>query len=213
MAALRVSILIATVLMSGIVGAEVNSYWQFDSDNNGITIYTHKHTDGLIEIRAQMFTPTSYSAFLSLLEDSENVPNWIDKASHSRVINQISATENIVYTQFTAPWPARDRNMITYSKYWLNELGFTINIKDASDYTLVEQSDDIRIRSVDASWTLRKLPHGTTLIEYKAFADPGGLLPDWLINKLSKQSARTTFGNLRDQLPKYQQYSHPQIEE
>ncbi|MGR5456079.1 START domain-containing protein, partial [Vibrio alfacsensis] len=67
--------------------------------------------------------------------------------------------------------------------------------------------------SVDATWTLKKRTNGTTLIEYKAFADPGGLLPNWLINKLSKQSARSTFDSLRDQLPKYQQYSHPQIEE
>lgn len=203
----------ATVLTSGTVGAEVNNYWQLDSDNDGITIYSHEHKDGLVEIRAQMFTPTSSYAFLTLLEDSDNVPNWIDNVSHSRVLSQISATENIVYTQFTAPWPARDRDMVTYSKYWVDELGVTIKIKDAPNSTLAEQNGYIRIRSVDASWTLQKLTNGTTLIEYKAFADPGGLLPNWLINKLSKQSARSTFNNLREQLPKYQYYSHPQIEE
>ena len=213
MASLQISALMATVLISATVAAKANNYWQFDSNNNGITIYSREHKDGLVEIRAQMFTPTSYGAFLTLLEDSHNVPNWIDNVSHSRVINQISTTENIVYTQFTAPWPAKDRDMVTYSKYWLDELGFTITITDAPYSTLAKQSGYIRIHSVDASWVLHKLTNGTTLIEYKAFADPGGRLPDWLINKLAKQSARTTFYNLREQLPKYQQYSHPQIEE
>ncbi len=210
---LRCNILIIAALFSGAVSAATNNYWQFESDSDGITIYSHEHEKGLVEIRARMFTKTTYSAFLSLLEDSDNIPNWIDKASHSRVLKQISATENIVYTQFSAPWPVINRDMVTYSKYWVDELGFTLKIKDAPESTYAVQKGYIRIRSVDASWTLSKLTNGTTLIEYKAFADPGGILPNWLVNKLSKESARATFTKLRQQLPKYQKYSHPQINE
>ncbi|ELA7387324.1 START domain-containing protein [Vibrio alginolyticus] len=210
---LRMGALTLATLISAGTDASANENWQFESDKNGITIYSREHSDGLVEIRARMFTPTSYGAFLTLLEDSDNIPNWIDNASHSRVLNQISATENIVYTQFKAPWPAKNRDMVTYSKYWVDELGFTIEIKSAPDSYLAEQNGYVRIRSVDATWELQKLTNDTTLVEYKAFADPGGLLPNWLINKLSKESAWTTFSNLRKELPEYQQYSHPQIDE
>ncbi|KLI72687.1 hypothetical protein B7489_07245 [Vibrio alginolyticus] len=210
---LRMGALTLATLISAGTDASANENWQFESDKNGITIYSREHSDGLVEIRARMFTPTSYGAFLTLLEDSDNIPNWIDNASHSRVLNQISATENIVYTQFKAPWPAKNRDMVTYSKYWVDELGFTIEIKSAPDSYLAEQNGYVRIRSVDATWELQKLTNDTTLVEYKAFADPGGLLPNWLINKLSKESAWATFSNLRKELPEYQQYSHPQIDE
>ncbi|ELB2921164.1 START domain-containing protein [Vibrio alginolyticus] len=209
---LRIGALTLATLISAGTDASANENWQFESDKNGITIYSREHSDGLVEIRARMFTPTSYGAFLTLLEDSDNIPNWIDNASHSRVLNQISATENIVYTQFKAPWPAKNRDMVTYSKYWVDELGFTIEIKSAPDSYLAEQNGYVRIRSVDATWELQKLTNDTTLVEYKAFADPGGLLPNWLINKLSKESAWATFSNLRKELPEYQQYSHPQID-
>ncbi|EGQ8446228.1 START domain-containing protein [Vibrio alginolyticus] len=210
---LRIGAVTLATLISAGADASANENWQFESDKNGITIYSREHSDGLVEIRARMFTPTSYGAFLTLLEDSDNIPNWIDNASHSRVLNQISATENIVYTQFKAPWPAKNRDMVTYSKYWVDELGFTIEIKSAPDSYLAEQNGYVRIRSVDATWELQKLTNDTTLVEYKAFADPGGLLPNWLINKLSKESAWATFSNLRKELPEYQQYSHPQIDE
>ncbi|ELB2895185.1 START domain-containing protein [Vibrio alginolyticus] len=210
---LRIGAVTLATLISAGADASANENWQFESDKNGITIYSREHSDGLVEIRARMFTPTSYGAFLTLLEDSDNIPNWIDNASHSRVLNQISATENIVYTQFEAPWPAKNRDMVTYSKYWVDELGFTIEIKSAPDSYLAEQNGYVRIRSVDATWELQKLTNDTTLVEYKAFADPGGLLPNWLINKLSKESAWATFSNLRKELPEYQQYSHPQIDE
>ncbi|ELB2817951.1 START domain-containing protein [Vibrio alginolyticus] len=209
---LRMGALTLATLISAGTDASANENWQFESDKNGITIYSREHSDGLVEIRARMFTPTSYGAFLTLLEDSDNIPNWIDNASHSRVLNQISATENIVYTQFKAPWPAKNRDMVTYSKYWVDELGFTIEIKSAPDSYLAEQNGYVRIRSVDATWELQKLTNDTTLVEYKAFAEPGGLLPNWLINKLSKESAWATFSNLRKELPEYQQYSHPQID-
>ena len=204
---LRIGALTLATLISAGTDASANENWQFESDKNGITIYSREHSDGLVEIRARMFTPTSYGAFLTLLEDSDNIPNWIDNTSHSRVLNQISATENIVYTQFKAPWPAKNRDMVTYSKYWVDELGFTIEIKSAPDSYLAEQNGYVRIRSVDATWELQKLTNDTTLVEYKAFADPGGLLPNWLINKLSKESAWATFSNLRKELPEYQQYS------
>lgn len=193
------------------IWAEAFTGWQFEGDNDGISIYSREHSDGLVEVRAQMFTPTSYGAFLILLEDSENVPNWIDNVSHSRVLTQLSVNENIVYTQFSAPWPALDRDMVTYSKYTIDDLGFTLEIEDAPASTLPEQEGYIRIRNVDATWSLQKLTNGTTLIEYTAFANPGGILPDWIINNLTKESARNTFENLRQQLPQYQQYSHPNI--
>ncbi|AIW16945.1 START domain-containing protein [Vibrio tubiashii] len=207
------SICIFSLIASSAVWAKPVASWKFESDSDGITIYSREHSDGLVEIRARMFAPTSYGAFLLLLEDTANVPNWIDNVSLSRVIKQISSNENIVYTQFAAPWPAKDRDMVTYSKYSVDEIGFTLNIKDAPPASLPEQEDYIRITSVKATWTLQKLTNGSALIEYVAFADPGGALPDWLANKLAKESARNTFMGLREQLPNYQGSAHPNIKE
>ncbi|EPM5582039.1 START domain-containing protein [Vibrio vulnificus] len=158
--------------------------WIFDSSDNGITIHYREHTDGLVEIRAQMFFPTSYAAFLKLLEDTDNVPNWINNVAHSHVVQQLSPRENIVYTQFAAPETAFPRDP-----------GY------------------IRITQVKASWVLNKLTNDTTHIEYTAFANPGGALPDWLVNKLAKESARATFEGLREQLPRFQLLRHPHISE
>lgn len=213
MTCLRKSLIFVLLMLSGIGYCQASPHWQFEGDEDGITIFSRHHSDGLVEIRARMFAPTSYGAFVTLLEDTENVPNWIDNVSHSRVVRQISPNENIVYTQFSAPWPAKDRDMVTYSKYSVDEIGFTLNIKDAPPASLPEQDGYIRITSVKATWTLQKLTNGNALIEYVAFADPGGALPDWLVNKLAKQSARNTFMGLREQLPNYQTSIHPNIKE
>lgn len=40
---LRVSLLIMSVLVSGKASAVADNYWQFVSNDDGITIYTHEH--------------------------------------------------------------------------------------------------------------------------------------------------------------------------
>ena len=65
--------------------------WTFVKSEDGITIHKRDHGNGLVEVRAQMQVETSYSGFLLLLEDSDNVPNWIDNVSHSEVLMQISS--------------------------------------------------------------------------------------------------------------------------
>ncbi|MDE5179501.1 START domain-containing protein [Vibrio fluvialis] len=186
--------------------------WEMAKNQDGITIQTRKHRDGLVEIRAQMFVNTTYAAFMTLLEDSSNVPNWIDNVDSSRVLKQISDNENIVYTRFAAPWPARDRDMVTYSQFKQFAGALVLTIKDASDQ-YPEQEGFVRIKAVKATWTLEKLTNGMTHIDYTAFADPGGMLPNWLANKLSVSSAFNTFEGLRVQLPDYQNKLHPHVKE
>ncbi|MBW3695131.1 hypothetical protein EK599_05470 [Vibrio sp. T187] len=198
------------LLSSHLLFAAPSSPWLFVQNDDGIIVHKRPHSDGLVEIKAQMQVSTSYSGFLLLLEDSANVPNWIDNVSMSQVLTQISSNENIVYTQFSAPWPARDRDMVTYSKYEVGNGQFELTIKDASTY-LAENDNYLRITKVDALWVLQPLDSGKTHITYTAFADPGGILPDWLSNKLSVSGALSTFQGLRAQLPKYQNRQHPDL--
>jgi hypothetical protein len=198
------------LLFSQLLWASPSINWQFVKAEDGITLHTRPHSGGLVEIRAQMFIATSYSGFLLLLEDTENVPKWIDNVAQSRVLRQISPTENIVYTQFEAPWPALDRDMVTYSRYIIENGSFTLFIEDAPN-VLTEQSDYIRITDVKALWTLEKLTNGLTHVEYVAFANPSGALPDWLVNKLAISSALKTFQGLRTNVKYYQDLSHTNI--
>ncbi len=189
-----------------------NLPWKLAKSEDGIRIHTREHQGGLIEIRAQMLVKTNYQAFLVLLEDSNNLPNWVDNVSESRVLEQLSPSENIVYTKFAAPWPAKDRDMVTYSRYQRLDGAFQLEIKDASTQ-YPEQEGYVRIKSVEANWTLEKLTNGLTHINYTAYADPGGLLPDWLANKLSISGAFNTFAALKRQLPEYQNRQHPVVDD
>ncbi|MBD1574934.1 START domain-containing protein [Vibrio sp. S11_S32] len=185
--------------------------WQLYKEQDGIRISQFEHPNGLVEIRAIMQVNTSLSGFLYLLQDVDNAPQWLDNVYRTQVLEQINSKENIVYTQFSAPWPAQDRDMVTYSYFsQLDREHFILVIEDATAF-LPPQEGYIRITDVKAKWQLQKLASGKTHIIYTAFADPGGALPDWLVNDLARKGAMNTFIALRQRLPLYQQKQHPDL--
>lgn len=180
------------------------NHWQAVSVDNGVIIHKREAALGLIEVRVQTITHTSFRGFLNLLNDTKNLSLWVSHAKEAHILKRISETENIVQTIFSAPWPASDRDMVTYSQYFTPDKNTLIlNVKDArSSYP--KQKELVRITDVSANWTLQKLNNGMTHISYTAYANPQGILPIRLANKITIDSVRATFLNLKKRLPLYQ---------
>ena len=83
--------------------------------------------------RAQMFAPPLIKLFLVLLEDSEKPPNWLDKVSSSKVLKQnITQRKHRLYPVL-CPMACPRQDMVTYSKYQVDNGAFKLEIKDAAD--------------------------------------------------------------------------------
>ncbi|MCJ2376793.1 START domain-containing protein [Vibrio sp. ZSDZ34] len=184
--------------------------WLVVDSIEGITLYQREHQDGLVEIRVDARIRTSFSAFMLMLEDTKRVPRWLHNVNSTQVLAQLSPTENIVYTTFFAPWPATNRDMVTYSSYRSNDAQLILDIQDASTY-LPTQPGYIRITNVRSKWVLTKLSGNETLIVYTAFANPNGALPTWLVNDLARDGAIKTFQGLKKEIGHYQSLKHPII--
>ncbi len=184
--------------------------WLIVDHVDGITLYQREHQDGLVEIRVDARIKTSFAAFMLMLEDAQRVPHWLHNVDSTQVLSQLSPTENIVYTTFLAPWPATNRDMVTYSSYLVDDKQLILDIQDASTYLSV-QPGYIRITDVRSQWILTKLRDGDTLIVYTAFANPNGALPTWLVNDLARDGAIKTFQGLKKEIGRYQSLTHPMI--
>ncbi|OEF23704.1 START domain-containing protein [Vibrio rumoiensis] len=206
----RLFIVAMPLLCSFSVLAEIEP-WQPYKQESGIFISQREHDNGLVEIRATTEISTSLSSFLFLLQDVDRAPQWLDGIEKTQVLQQITPDKNIVYTLFRAPWPVKDRDMVTFSQFYQTSSNqFAIEIKSDDAY-LPNQDGRIRIRDVNAMWILTKLDNGKTKIDYEAYADPGGILPTWLVNDLARKGALKTFQNLKQILPEYQKKQHPDL--
>jgi len=72
----------------------------------------------------------------------------------------------------------------------------TATSKAMPDY-LASNKGVVRMRNAHTTWTLLPGPGGWTYVEYYIYSDPGGSLPDWLVNMALDVGPRETIKNIR----------------
>jgi hypothetical protein len=76
----------------------------------------------------------------------------------------------------------------------------------AKPANLPEKAGVIRIQNAKTTWTIVPGSGGWLYVEYYIYSDPGGSLPDWLVNMAIDVGPRETIKNIREFVgqPKYQ---------
>jgi hypothetical protein len=169
-------------------------------DQDDIKVYSRSSGNGYIDIRATTSVNTTLSAFIALLHDTAHVPEWMDSVSRVTVIVVVDERSNIVHTQFQAPWPVANRDMVTFSEYSQpTPCSLVLNISDRHA-ALPGLAGHIRIIDVQSRWTLAVQSDGSVDIDYQAHANTSGSLPKWIANRASLRTTHQTFQALRREL-------------
>lgn len=181
--------------------------WVKAKQSDGVTVSTRQLPDKPVEVCAYTAVRTGLGAFILLLRDTDQAPQWIANANTVTVLARPDATTDLVHSVFDAPWPIQDRDLVTRSRYHQDptSLILTLDVEDASEY-LATLPATVRMRSVKGRWQLTPLNEGWVAILYQGQADPGGNIPQWLSQKLVVSSTFETFVNLSKILlsPAYQ---------
>ena len=177
--------------------------WRQVKVKKGISVFQQKQKTGLLKLKVTTETAGCINAFQAMLFDTKRAPHWLSNVKKVTLLDSPSAFEHFVHTELNAPWPVKDRDMVTYSRTVLvSNTQLQIGIQAAPDY-LPKQTNYIRLHDVAASWIVTKTAEQRIHIEYQAIADPAGKLPKWLANSVAKSSAYKTFLNMKKELEHY----------
>jgi len=155
----------------------------------------------LIELKVESTVRSSLSGFLLFIQDTDNMPLWLDNASSSRVLKELSLQENIFVVNFNSFWPVSERYMVINSRHWQNEdLSIEIQAIDSNSQEYL-QNDMIKIELIKAHWLIQPSTNGNIHLTYSVIADPKGVIPFWLMKRVSLNSLWKTMNNISEQLP------------
>jgi hypothetical protein len=187
-----------------------------EKDQNGVTVHSRETSNGYIEVKAHTQVKTDPSSLIKLLDDTNAAPEWIAHCRSVEIIDWFANTKRTVRTNFSAPWPIKDRDMITASSATIDPIdkSVVINVSDkGNQYATL--SNYQRMRNVQGTWTTKVLDNGILDISYQGYGEAAGSIPKWLANKLLISSTHETFSELRKVivLKKYQDESSDQITE
>ena len=176
--------------------------WLFKGKKSNINIY-YKKTADVYDLKLTTSVRSSDEGFIKLLSEVEMFPNWIYKVKSSRLIKKISETEGIYYILLDFPWPLNDRDMVMHYHLEVDKKHEIIYSRSYAEHDIVpEVKDVIRITNAKLEWKIFKQQNEYVYFEYTIHSDPGGKIPDWLVNLVLDKGPIETIKKMKTYLEK-----------
>ncbi|MFN0174687.1 MAG: START domain-containing protein [Saprospiraceae bacterium] len=189
--------LLLTWLLPNFLFAQNTDGWIFKNEKEGVKVYYRKTSD-VYELKLITSLKVSLSGLVTLLSEVDNYPKWGYKVAESRELKKVSDHETYYYSKLDFPWPLDDRDIVVHSKMEQDPITRRVTATSIAKPDYIPATKGvIRMRNAHTSWTLLPGPGGWTYVEYYIYSDPGGSLPDWLVNMALDVGPRETIKNMR----------------
>lgn len=213
---LRLSLAISLLLLIfNPLLAQNRDNWSLKNNKDGVKVYFKRSSD-IHEIKLVTSLQTTLSGLVALLSEVEHYPAWGYKVIESKLLKKVSDTEMYYYSKLDFPWPFNDRDLIMHTHLEQDPTTKRIVARSVAvpDY-LPENKDVVRIKNAHTEWTILPGSGGWPYVEYYIYSDPGGNLPDWLVNMAIDVGPRETIKEIRGFLKqeKYQKAKLAHIKE
>jgi hypothetical protein len=176
--------------------------WRRLRAEDGITSLDRStHGRSLPEFRAQATMEASIWDVLSVLEDVDRAAEWTAHCQDMHKLPGSTSEKLLVYARMDAPWPVRDRDVITKVETgYASSTELVVKIASITSPQHPVVDGVVRIPRLIASYSFRVLSPRSTQVAYQLDLDPGGTLPDWLKTLAAKDLAHQTLSRLRDRV-------------
>jgi hypothetical protein len=189
--------------------------WEQVREEAGIRVQRRRvEGSSLHEFQGRGVIDAPLPTVLAVLHDVGRAPEWMHKCAAAHVVEHIDDRHDVVYNRTAAPWPVSDRDAVLSSAAAFDARTHEVRI----DFWSITHPKEppvpgvVRIPSLRGHWTLSPLNGGhATQAEYQVHADPGGSLPGWIVNMVSKEIPFQTIASLREQVkrrhyPEYEKW-------
>ena len=159
--------------------------WRFVYKADGITVHKRIKEDTIFfEFKSTGVLRGEISDYLSVILDTEIMPDWAPQCIEAQNIESINDQETIVYVACNGVWPVADRDYVakrTISS-GSEKSAVRINIDLIENPDAPDIKGRVHIPYLQCCWILKSINPSHTHVELRACVDPGGWLPAWLVN-------------------------------
>ena len=188
------SLCLTTSLASAMPPAE----WSLDKQENGIDVYTRPvEGSGIKEFKGVADVEVDVETILDLLRDSSRFKTWFPNTPESRLLGR-EGDITYQYSVMGMPWPMDNRDNVLRAVTTRDEATGAVDIEvtAAPDY-YPPQKGRIRIQKAHGTWRLEPVGPEKTRVIFTMHLEPGGGIPQWLINARVVAAPFEALTNLR----------------
>lgn len=177
--------------------------WRVVRSENGIMVLDRTVPGTkLREFQGTGVIEASIATILAVLQDTAHNPEWMKEAM-TQVAIATEGNSEIFYNRTKSPWPVADRDVVMRATvgFDLAAKMMRIDFESTTHPQWPPVPKVVRMPFLRGHWHLWPLNDGKwTRAEYQVHADPGGSLPNWVVNLASKQIPYGTIAALQKQV-------------
>lgn len=136
-----------------------------------------------------------------LVSSAEGISSWMKGVEETVELDQNDTLSKIVYILFSAPWPFKDRDLITEVKTIDNceDSCTEIHMSAIVNY-IPEREKTMRMNSYEARWKISSISEGKIEIEFIAYSATPPIAPRWIQDPVTLRLFKDNLLNLNDLL-------------
>ncbi len=175
--------------------------WKLAKNENGITLYKRKKTNGMLEIKIITEIKKPIDIVKSKILDVSKHVTWVYSCMEAKILSSKNANENINVTYMDFPWPLENREILNKTIVSQTTQDKIVIASSPVEYPALKNKY-VRITEAENVWTLQKIDAETTKVEYFLYADPKTNLSNGMVNMFTTVGPMKTVNTFKDQLEK-----------
>jgi hypothetical protein len=151
---IKLSIML-TMCASSYLFAADGQGWELQRDKDGIQVHTRPVEGSPYDtvLTTTRMTDVRLSSLVALIENTPACKDWADSCAESYLVERISESESLVYTQNDMPFPVKDRDVVAQVKWTKDAATFEVVMNSVATVgNMDDVSGRLRLTEAVASW-------------------------------------------------------------
>jgi hypothetical protein len=183
-----------------LISASAQSNWELQKDKDGIKVYTKSNeTSKLKSSKAEMVVDKKADRILEIISDISRYTEWNPKTISAETIKMKNNDDFYYRTVVKAPMVS-NRDLVVHVQVKRKSKDYiVVEMIGVPDF-IPEEKGLVRMPEYKGVYHLKTQQNGKTQVILEYMANPGGKLPDWLVNTAAVDVPFEIFTNLRSML-------------
>jgi hypothetical protein len=192
----------ALLLFSTLSHAQVPSdtKWELVKEGKGIKVFTAPAgSSGRKNIKATATMTSSLNKVQAVFRDIAGQKAWVYATKQAYLIKKTDDDHLLYYNETALPWPASNRDIAIRMTLKEDPSSHTLAItQEGSPNAAPVNKGIVRVPHLQGNWKFREEGKGQLQVEYYLDIDPGGSLPNWVVNTFVAKGPYETLVKLRE---------------
>ena len=174
--------------------------WQLVKEGKGIQVYTAPAgSSGRKYIKATATLTGSLNRVQAVFRDVARQKDWVYATRQAYLIQKTDDNHLLYYNETALPWPASNRDVAIRMTLAEDPAHRALTItQDGDPDAAPPHKGIVRVPHFNGNWTFREGSKSQLQVEYYLDIDPGGSLPNWVVNMFIAKGPYETLIKLRE---------------